>query len=107
MRSFCAALSKEDEVKNMMYTWKKCFISGLMIVIILYLPLTLLGKDTLIYIHDQLDGEVLSYILQAKHFGEKEIPEFFGGATKASIVIPVPGMLILYGLLGGGRPHFC
>lgn len=86
----------------MMYTWKKCFISGLIIVIILYLPLILLGKDTLIYIHDQLDGEVLSYILQAKHFGEKEIPEFFGGATKASIVIPVPGMLILYGLLGGG-----
>ena len=43
------------------------FITGWIIVMAAMLPYLILGENIVVFYHDQLDGEVLGYILHAKY----------------------------------------
>ena len=63
---------------------KICILMGLLIVSIMIIPYFILGTNSYVEIHDQLDGEVLNYIYHAKYFLKgNRIPEFMGGMSNA------------------------
>ena len=76
--------------------WRFFFLTGLIIVLIIYIPLIILGGNVLLTIHDQLDGEVLSYVLTARHFFDNSIPELFDGVLKTAVTPPAPLMVLPY-----------
>lgn len=79
---------------------KILFASGFLLVSILFLPWIVLGNEAVVTYHDQLDGEMIAYILQAKHLGEDAIlPEFMNGANKTALMPPAPLSVLLF--LGG------
>lgn len=79
---------------------KILFASGFLLVSILFLPWIVLGNEAVVTYHDQLDGEMIAYILQAKHLGEDVIlPEFMNGANKTALMPPAPLSVLLF--LGG------
>ncbi len=70
---------------------------GLLAVSLIALPYLVLGEGSYVQIHDQLDGEVLNYIYQAKYLGQGSvIPEFMNGMDKASMLPPAPLGVLLY-----------
>ncbi len=76
------------------------FAAGLLAVILLLVPGWILGEGAVIAYHDQLDGEMIAYLLQAKHLGDGNVlPEFLGGASKTALTPPAPGCVLLF--LGG------
>lgn len=67
--------------------------AGFVLVCLMGLPYLMLGTESIVTFHDQLDGEVISYLLRAKHLfsGMHEmIPEFFNGVPKAALIPPAP-----------------
>ncbi len=59
----------------------------------------LLGKDSVVVYHDQLDGEVLCYIYQAKYlFEDSTIPELMNGIGKNAMTAPAPLFIVFYKL---------
>lgn len=73
------------------------FLAGMVIVLFQMIPYIVLGEDTVITYHDQLDGEMIAYILQAKWlFRGDVIPEFMGGSLKTALTLPAPGFLLLF-----------
>ena len=79
---------------------KILFAIGFLLVSILFLPWIVLGNEAVVTYHDQLDGEMIAYILQAKHLGEDVIlPEFMNGANKTALMPPAPLSVLLF--LGG------
>lgn len=73
------------------------FGSGLLIVLLQLVPHILLGEGTVVPYHDQLDGEMLSYIFQAKYlFSADVIPEFMGGVSKTALTPPAPAFVLLF-----------
>ncbi|MCI9191072.1 MAG: hypothetical protein HFH84_15995 [Lachnospiraceae bacterium] len=88
-------------------------VLGLAGVLLTMLPCFLLGEDAVYIYLDQLDGEMIAYILQAKHlFQGNSIAEFMNGASRTALTVPAPlavllfltgnncGALFLMGLLG-------
>ena len=76
---------------------KACFFSGLGAVAVMAVPYLLLGKEAVFNYHDQLDGELIAYILQAKHLFRGDIlPEFMGGVSKTALTLPAPGFVLLF-----------
>ena len=73
-------------------------IVGLICVILLYLPIIILNKDALYIVHDQLDGEVLTYILGAQNLNQNIFPNLFDGALKTALTPASPASLIFYRL---------
>lgn len=72
-------------------------ILGVLLVSIIAFPYMLLGENSFIQVHDQMDGEILNYIYQAKYlFGGDIIPEFMNGMTKASMLPPAPFGVLFY-----------
>ena len=74
---------------KMKWTKSSYFILGLVLVCLWsLLPFSYLRGDSLFTIHDQLDGEILSYILAARHWGEhlSVYPELMNG-------LPVTGQI--------------
>lgn len=70
---------------------------GLLAVSLIALPYLVLGEGSYVQIHDQLDGEVLNYIYQARYLGQGSvIPEFMNGMDKASMLPPAPLGVLLY-----------
>lgn len=65
-------------------------------VFLLYLPEILLGGNSVVPVHDQLDGELLVYLLRAKHFGESFLPEFMSGMEATALTPASPGSLLFY-----------
>lgn len=63
------------------------FTIGIVIVLLSFLPFLLLGKNAVIPIHDQLDGEIFTYILHAKHLFAKNFPEFMNGMPSSSLMM--------------------
>ena len=61
-------------------------------------PYLVLGKDSVFVYHDQLDGEVIAYLLQARHLwdGSGVLPEFMNGAAKTALTMPAPACVLLY-----------
>ncbi len=76
------------------------FVLGLLAVLFMGLPYLLLGQDAIVVYHDQLDGEVIAYLLQAKHLFQGDVlPEFLNGASKTALIPPAPAFVLLF--LGG------
>ena len=76
------------------------FIIGLAATACMLVPFLILGQDIVVNYHDQLDGEMLAYILQAKHlFQGNTLPEFMGGVSKTALTMPAPMCVLLF--LGG------
>lgn len=73
------------------------FFLGLAAVAAMAVPYLLLGEDAIFTCHDQLDGELIAYILQAKHlFRGDVLPEFMGGMPKTALIPPAPGFVLLF-----------
>lgn len=71
-----------------------------MAVICSIIPNLILGGDCIFTYHDQLDGEMIAYILQAKNlFRGDTLPEFMGGMSKTALTVPAPACVLLF--LGG------
>lgn len=73
---------------------------GLLAVSLITLPYLVLGEGSYVQVHDQLDGEVLNYMYQAKYLGRGNvIPQFMNGMDKASMLPPAPLGVLFYRLL--------
>lgn len=79
-----------------MNSWRKIYLLGILVVLVLYMPLIILNKDALLVIHDQLDGEVLSYVLSARNILSSKITQLFDGVNKSAITPPAPFFVLLY-----------
>lgn len=76
---------------------KALTLLGLLAVSLITLPYLALGEGSYVQIHDQLDGEVLNYMYQARYLGQGSvIPEFMNGMDKASMLPPAPLGVLLY-----------
>ena len=76
------------------------FWGGLVLVFLTLLPGFTLGENAIFTYHDQLDGEVIAYLLQAKHlFSGSTLPEFMNGASKTALTMPAPACVLFF--LGG------
>ena len=77
---------------------KLCFAAGFAAVLAMLIPYLILGTDSIVNYHDQLDGEMIAYILQARHLfsGSNQIPEFLNGASKAALTMPAPMAVLLF-----------
>ncbi len=70
---------------------------GILLFVFSLLPTVLLGDRAYVIAHDQLDGEVLAYILNAKHVGEDSFPEFLNGTNNRESLTPASyGTLLFY-----------
>lgn len=80
---------------------KHLFFLGLLMILFSQIPMLLLGTDAIIPYHDQLDGELIAYIYQAKYLfsGLDIIPEFLNGAAKTSLTPPAPLAVLLFRFL--------
>lgn len=73
------------------------FLAGMAAVLAAVLPVLLLGEDAIFTYHDQLDGEVIAYCLQARHLFQGSIlPEFMNGASKTALTLPAPACVLLF-----------
>jgi len=74
------------------------YVCGLIIIILSLIPSFILGENSIVYYHDQLDGELIAYIYQAKYLfsGQNIIPEFMNGAGKSALVAPAPLAVFLF-----------
>lgn len=75
-------------------------IVGIIAAIISILPYVLLGEASVITYHDQLDGELVNYMLLAKHLFDKGsvIPEIMNGIDATGISAPAPFFVLLFKL---------
>lgn len=73
------------------------FWAGIACMIISVVPNIILGENSIFTYHDQLDGELIAYILQAKHLFQGDVlPEFLGGMSKTSLTLPAPAFVLLF-----------
>jgi hypothetical protein len=73
------------------------FVLGIAVIFGLALPSLVLGENAVFTYHDQLDGEMIAYILQARHLGDGQfLPEFLGGSWKTALTPPAPGCVLLF-----------
>lgn len=76
---------------------KSLFPVGIVVILLAFFPYLLLGQGAVFTYHDQLDGEMVAYVLQAKHLGEGSIlPEFLGGALKTALTPPAPACVLWF-----------
>lgn len=81
------------------------FWGGLVLVFLTLLPGFALGENAIFTYHDQLDGEAIAYLLQAKHlFSGSTLPEFMNGASKTALTMPAPACVLFF--LGRERPFW-
>lgn len=73
-------------------------ILGFMLSCFFMVPFLLLGTGSIVTYHDQLDGELLNYLLAAKYlFTDIRIyPEIMNGLPVAGAVTPAPLFILLY-----------
>lgn len=73
------------------------YAAGLLIVFLSLIPYFVLGEDVWVFFHDQLDGEVLNYIYQAKYlFRGSHIPELMNGIPGTGMLPPAPFGVLFY-----------
>ena len=76
------------------YIW---FLLGMAAMVLTVIPNLILGEQSIFTSHDQLDGEMIAYILQAKHlFSGGTLPEFMGGMPKTALTPPAPVCVLLF-----------
>ena len=73
---------------------------GVLIVILTNLPFFILGKNCVIDVHEQLDGELVAYILGSRYLftGTSVFPEFLGGIPAQALTPPSYGTLVFFKL---------
>ena len=71
---------------------------GILMVTLGYVPYIALGKGSVIGINDQLDGEILTYVLAAKHLfdGQTVYPEIMCGLNREAMMPPAMFSILLY-----------
>jgi len=75
------------------------FLLGLLAVLLSNIPFFILGTDSIVAYHDQLDGEIIAYIYRAKYLlSDNLIPEFLNGASKNALTPPAPLAVLLFKL---------
>lgn len=85
-------IKKYKQHKNYIYM----FI-GFLVVSLIALPYFILGKGSYVQVHDQMDGEILNYIYQAKYFMKgSTVPEFMSGMDKCAMTLPAPFGVLFY-----------
>ncbi len=87
---------------------KRAFWLGLALAFAPWLLMAGLGQGAVIPYHDQLDGEMISYLLQAENWGGQSLPQFLGGVGKSALQPPAPLAVPLYmaiEVMGGGLWH--
>lgn len=74
--------------------------AGLVLSSLLMLPYLILGEDSVIPYHDQLDGELMGYLLHAKYLftGTNVYPELMNGLPSTGVLPPAPLFVLLYWL---------
>lgn len=74
---------------------------GCVIILISMIPCLILGENSVIFCNDQLDGEVIGYILHAKYLftGITQYPEVMNGISANGLFPPAPFMVLLYRFL--------
>lgn len=82
------------QVKKIGFKGLSLFFAGIAITFFTVMPLFILGENSIIPVHDQLDITVLDYILSARHFGEISFLEFMNGS--ASVTLNSPATLLFY-----------
>lgn len=77
-----------------------CFWAGIAAMLLTAVPGLILRENSIFTYHDQLDGELIAYMLQARHlFSGDTLPEFMGGMSKTALTLPAPACVLLF--LGG------
>ena len=91
-------MTEITKVSKTQKTEKVWFLLGALAVLFMGIPYVILGKDSVFVYHDQLDGEVIAYLLQARHLwdGSGVLPEFMNGAAKTALTMPAPACVLLY-----------
>lgn len=84
-------------VRNMVNLYKKhSKLMKWVLFFCVYIPIIGAGKNFAIPVHDELDGELLTYIYAIKRFGSEYIPELFNGTIKSSLTPPALLFVPLY-----------
>lgn len=93
LRHFCGLHRKTIEIV--------LFLAGFLTVSVSWMAYFVLGSKCYIQAHDQLDGEVLNYIYNAKYLfsGDGTIPEFMNGMSNSAMTAPAPIGVLFYKLL--------
>ena len=72
-------------------------VIGMLAVSLIAIVYILLGKGSYVQVHDQMDGEILNYIYQAKYLFQGDvIPEFMNGMGKEAMTPPAPFGVLFY-----------
>lgn len=71
---------------------------GILFSFLLMLPYLILGTGSIVTYHDQLDGELLNYLLAAKYLftGAETYPELMNGLPVTGAVPPAPLFVLFY-----------
>lgn len=79
------------------YPW---VLLGLVAAFVSVLPYIILGERAIVTYMDQLDGELITYLLNAKHLfsGAEYYEEIANGISVNGMVSPAPGLIILFRL---------
>lgn len=75
------------------------FSLGLAAVLVMLVPYLVLGEEAIVVYHDQLDGEMIAYILQAEQLigGETGgLARFMGGVSTTALTPPAPLFVLLF-----------
>lgn len=78
---------------------KNCYlIAGILLSFVFMIPFLILGTGSIVTYHDQLDGELLNYILAAKYFFTdiRIYPEIMNGLPATGAVPPAPLFVVFY-----------
>lgn len=91
---------KTTHFMTLIHNRRFLIIAGLCLATIAMLPYLLLGQGSIITYHDQLDGELLSYILSARYLFTNitVYPEIMNGLPANGAVAPAPLFVLLYKL---------
>ena len=98
--AFLINISLMKKVRDFYNAYKKnCYLAaGLILSCLFMVPFLLLGTGSIVTYHDQLDGELFSYLLTAKYlFTDIRVyPEIMNGLPAAGAVPPAPLFVLLY-----------
>lgn len=84
--------------------WEKnkniiAYLTGLLVVFFSLIPYFVLGENIWVPFHDQLDGEVLNYIYQAKYLFKGDVVwELMNGISKTGMLPPAPLAVLFFKL---------
>lgn len=72
--------------------------AGVLVAFLLCVPYLILGENAVVSYHDQLDGELITYLLNAKYLfsGVENYPEIMGGIDVKGMVSPAPLYVLFF-----------